>query len=215
MTVLRLVHDLRVRPPPDGAGDAARPLHGRRLHGRAHVPRPDHAVPRALAVPRLPRRPAPRSGLEVVRQEPDHLLARRLAGAVLHPAHAGLVELHRAEPDGLPLGAVERHLQHGLVVPDQHQLAVLRRRDDDELLQPDGWAHRPELRLGGRRHRRRGRADPRDRQARRRPRRPARAASATSGRTWSARSSTSCCRSRSSSRSCSSPRARSRTSRTT
>ena len=39
--------------------------------------------------------------------------------------------------------------------------------------------------------------------------------SATSGRTWSARSSTSCCRSRSSSRSSSSRRARSRTSRTT
>ena len=32
------------------------------------------------------------------------------------------------------------------VVPDEHELAVLRRRDDDELLQPDGWAHRPELR---------------------------------------------------------------------
>ena len=38
--------------------------------------------------------PTPRSGLEVIRQEPDHLLVRRLAGAVFHPAHAGSLELH-------------------------------------------------------------------------------------------------------------------------
>ena len=44
------------------------------------------------------------------------------------------------ETRGLPLGPVERHLQHDLVVPDQHQLAVLRRRDHPELLQPDGGA---------------------------------------------------------------------------
>ena len=67
----------------------------------------------------------------------------------------------------VPLGAVERHVQHGLVVPDEHQLAVLRRRDDDDLLQPDGRADGAELRLGRGRHRRRGRADPRHRRPQR------------------------------------------------
>ena len=58
------------------------------------------------------------------------------------------------------------------------------------LLQPDGGAGGAELRLGGRRHLRRDRADPRDRRARR-PQRWA-----TSGRTWCARCCTCCCRSR-------------------
>ena len=133
-----------------------------------------------------------RPGLEGLRQEPDHLLARRLAAALLHPAHADAVELDRAQPAGLPLGAVERHVQHHVVVRDQHQLAVLRRRDDDELLQPDGRADGSELPLGGRRHRRRRRAHPRDHRA------AAARAWATSGRTWSAPSCTCCCRSRSS-----------------
>ena len=43
---------------------------------------------------------------------------------------------------------MERHVQHRLVVHDEHQLAVLQRRDHDELLQPDGWAHRAELAVG-------------------------------------------------------------------
>ena len=63
----------------------------------------------------------------------------------------------------LPLGAVGCHVQHGLVVHDEHELAVLRRRDDDDLLQPDGRADGPELRLGRCRHRRRRRARARDR----------------------------------------------------
>ena len=92
---------------------------------------------------------------------------------------------------------------------DEHELAVLRRRDDDELLQPDGRAHRPELPLRRGRDRRRGRADPRDH------RRAAARASATSGRTSCARSCTCCCRSRSWSRWCWCSRGRSRTSRTT
>ena len=50
------------------------------------------------------RQPGQGPGLEGIREEPDHLLAGRLAAAVLHPAHADAVELHRAQPDGLPLG---------------------------------------------------------------------------------------------------------------
>ena len=96
------------------------------------------------------------------------LLARRLAAAVPDPAHAErLLRAPRAEPARLPLGAVERHVQHHLVVPDEHQLAVLRRRDDDELPQPDDRADGAELALGRRRHRRGGRAGPRDHRAQR------------------------------------------------
>ena len=65
-------------------------------------------------------------------------------------------------PQKLPLRHVGRDVQHHLVVPHQHELAVLRRRDDDELLQPDGRAHGAELPLGRGRDRRRRRADPRD-----------------------------------------------------
>ena len=56
-------------------------------------------------------------------------------------------------PTGLPLGPVGRQLQHDLVVRHQHQLAVLRRRDDAQLLLADGRAHGRELRQPGRRHR--------------------------------------------------------------
>ena len=68
-------------------------------------------------------------------------------------------------PQHFHSGTWNRDVQHDVVVRDEHELAVLRRRDDDELLQPDGWAHRPELPLGGGRDRGRGRADPRDRVA--------------------------------------------------
>ena len=71
------------------------------------------------------------------------------------------MEWHRSQSDALPLRAVECHVQYDVVVLDQHELAVLRRRDDDELLQPDGRADGSELPVGGRRHRRRGRARPR------------------------------------------------------
>ena len=72
---------------------------------------------------------------------------------------------HAAEPAGVPLGAMERHVQHRLLVPDKHQLAVLQRRDHDVLPQPDDRAHRPELALGRRGHRRCGRLDTRDHRA--------------------------------------------------
>ena len=56
-------------------------------------------------------------------------------------------------------------LQHGDELRHQHQLAVLRARDDDELPRPDGGAHRAQLRLGRDRHRAGGRAGPRLRPA--------------------------------------------------
>ena len=83
---------------------------------------------------------------------------RVLALALPDPAHA---DAPPVQPGGLPLGHLGRDLQHRLVVPHEHELAVLRRRDDDDVLQPDGRAGGAELRLRGRRDRGRGRADPR------------------------------------------------------
>ena len=111
------------------------------------------------------------------------------AALYLDPAHAG----HPAvQPRGLRLGALGRHLQHHVVVRQQHQLAVLRRRDDAQLLRSDGRAHGPELRSP----RRSGwRCSPRSSAAS--PVAGSRS-SATSGRTSSGPCSTSCCRSPSS-----------------
>ena len=55
-------------------------------------------------------------------------------------------------PQGLARGLARLVVQHGRELRHQHQLAGLRRRDDDELSHPDARAHRAELRLGGRRH---------------------------------------------------------------
>ena len=105
------------------------------------------------------------SGLEGLRPQRDRLLALLLAGPLPDPPHPGDPAV---QPGRLPLRPLGPQLQHRLVVRHQHQLAVLRRRDDAHLLHPDGRPHRPELRLGGGRDRRRRRADPRHR----RPLRP-------------------------------------------
>ena len=54
-------------------------------------------------------------------------------------------------------------LQHGGVVHHQHQLAGVRRRDDDELPDADGRARVPQLHLGRGRHRAGDRVHPRHR----------------------------------------------------
>ena len=51
-------------------------------------------------------------------------------------------------------------MEHGRQLRHQHQLAGLRRRDDDELPDPDARPDGAELRLGGDRHGRAGGADP-------------------------------------------------------
>ena len=82
--------------------------------------------------------------------------------ALPDPAHPGHPPL---QPRGLRLGHLGRDVQHRVVVRLEHELAVLRRRDDAVVLLADGRARRPELRLGGRRHRRRDRRHPRLRRA--------------------------------------------------
>ncbi len=51
-------------------------------------------------------------------------------------------------------------VQHRRQLYNQHQLAGLRWRDDNELSDPDGRSHRAEFRVGGGRHRARHRTDP-------------------------------------------------------
>ena len=97
-----------------------------------------------------------------------------------------------AQPAGLGRRLARLVVQHRGQLRHQHQLAGLRRRDDDELPHADARPDRAELRLGGDRHGGAGRADPRlraplgadDRQLLGRPDARAR--------------STSCCRCRSS-----------------
>ena len=61
----------------------------------------------------------------------------------------------------VPRGGPGAGVQHRGVVRDQHQLAGLLRREHDGPPHADGRARGPELRLGRRRHRGGGRADPR------------------------------------------------------
>ena len=56
--------------------------------------------------------------------------------------------IHPFNPEGFHSGALGPQLQHRLLLRHQHQLAVLRRRNDAHLLRPDGRAGGAELRLG-------------------------------------------------------------------
>ncbi len=172
-------------------------LHGAGLHRPAGLPVPRRRANRAHRLQGVARAARRGAGLEGLCPQPDRLLAAVLDRALPDPAHPGHPPVQSRR---LPLGAVGPQLQHDLLLHHQHQLAVLRRRNDALLLLPDGRAGGAELRLGRGRDRRRRRPDPRHR----RPQRTAR--SATSGRTWSASCSTSWCRSRSSAPSSSSPR---------
>ena len=66
-------------------------------------------------------------------------------------------------PQGFGGGAAGPRVQHRGLVHDQHELAGVRRRDDDELSHADGRARVPQLRLGGGRHRAGDRVHPRHR----------------------------------------------------
>ena len=74
--------------------------------------------------------------------------------------------IHPFNPEGFNAGPVGPELQHDVVVRHQHELAVLRRRDDALLLLADGRPGRAELRLGRGRHGGAGGGDPRASRAR-------------------------------------------------
>ena len=99
-------------------------------------------------------------GLEGLRRRHDALQPGRPARRLPAPAGSG-----RAPPEPPGIGRRLRGLllQHGGELRHQHELAGVRRRDDDELSDPDAGPHRPELRLRRRRHGHLGRADSRPR----------------------------------------------------
>ena len=99
-----------------------------------------------------------RAGLEGVR-EVGARLQRRSSSSLLY-----VILRTRAapvQPAGALRDAVGRLVQHRRVVHHQHELAVLRGRDDAVEPLADGRPGRPELRLGRGRHRRRRRRHPR------------------------------------------------------
>ena len=172
--------------------------------GVVHVPRLQARGDRSSRGDRLPadrREPQPRAVVAAL---------RRLVPVVQRPVDAAPVrdvpppEPPADQPGRARGGRSIRLVQHVLQLHHQHQLAGLRRRDHDDLPQPDARADLPELRVGGGRHGRARRALPRVR------RRQDATSSATSGATSSAGPSTSCSRSRRSWPCCSCRRASSR-----
>ena len=171
---------------PARPGQAARRLHGARLRGPA----------RSGSIARSAGSSGSSTGCRGVRADEEMgwkmyalaMLLFNVAGPPARlppPAPAGRAA---AEPAGLRRGVAGLLVQHRGELRHQHELAGLRRRDDDELSHPDARAHRAELRLGRDRHGRPGRAHPRLRAAL--GRRP----SATSGSISRGPRSTSCCR---------------------
>ena len=89
------------------------------------------------------------------------LIAFNVLGVVAVYAPAAAAGRAAAESAGHGRGQRRLVVQHRHQLRHQHQLAGLRRRGDDELPDADAGADGAELRLGGHRHRRRGRPGPR------------------------------------------------------
>ena len=90
------------------------------------------------------------------------LQSRRLRRAVRLAAAAGRAAV---QPAASGCGGAGPGLQHLGQLRHQHQLAVVRAGNHDELSRADGGADGAQLRLRGNRHRARHRADPRLRPA--------------------------------------------------
>ncbi len=174
-------------------GEAVGTLHDGRLRGAAHVAHAGLRLARARHLPRGRHRRAQRERLAALcrRRAPHerHRLRRRVPAA----APARRAALESAGVRGREPGLV---VQHGRELRNQHELAGLRRRSDDELSHADARSRRPELPVGRERHGRARRADSRASRGARRT------ASATSTSISRAARSTSCCRCRSCSPSC-------------
>ncbi len=84
-----------------------------------------------------------------------------VAGFVTLYALQRFQDVAAVQPAGHVGGRADLVLQHRGQLRHQHELAGLRRRDDDELSDPDGRSDGAQFRLGGDRHRARDRADPR------------------------------------------------------
>ena len=147
----------------------------------------DSALPRVLGpVERLLLRLCGVKGDETQnwKQYAAYLLGFSALGVLVTYAIQRLQHVLPFNPQNLAADVAAPGVQHRRQLHHQHQLAVVRRRVDDELLHPDGGAGLAQLRLGRRRHRR----GPGDRARAHPPRRrssPARGW-ATSWSTWSA-----------------------------
>ena len=115
---------------------------------------------RARHLPHVRDRPRERAALDGL-----HVLAARLQrglGAVRVRVRAPAVA-PAVQPRPPGRGPPRPRVEHRRQLRDQHELAELRRRVDDEPPHADGRARGAELRVGGRRSRGDGRADPRPR----------------------------------------------------
>jgi len=102
-------------------------------------------VERAFLSPARPHGVA-RAGLARLRRGGPVLQSRGFRAALCHPAPAGLP----ADQSGGPIGGIAGpRLQHGDLLRHQHQLAVLRRRDDHVAFDADGRPDGAEFRIGG------------------------------------------------------------------
>ena len=132
------------------------PRQGLRRWRRARRPRVPAA--RAADLPCRPHRSRPGAVLGRVRAL-GHRVQPGVGARLVRPgAPPGLAA---AQPLLGRVGAAVPRLQHRRELRHQHELAELRRRDDDERPGPDDRAHGAELRLGRGRHGGRRRADPR------------------------------------------------------
>ena len=154
--------DRDLRADRGRADQAARRLHDAGIQRRADDPLAGAAAHRAGSLPSLRRRRA--RGAEL-----GDLCGRHAAVQpcrVRHPLRAAASASAAAVQPAAPRrGCARSRVQHGDQLRHQHQLAVVRAREHDELPGADGRADGAQLRLGGNRHRARHRADPRLRPA--------------------------------------------------
>ena len=105
---------------------------------------------RAADLPRAAHRPRPPAGLEGLRAGACSSSARS-SGSSLYVI-LRTQGIHPFNPEGFDSGPWDVTFNTDVVVRHEHELAVLRRRDDASLLLADGGAGGAELRLRGGRH---------------------------------------------------------------
>ena len=141
----------------DAARVPARRLHGARVHRH-----PPHSAParraRACLLPAARDARGRGADLEGLRRHGARLHGPLLGAALPAAAAAGSPA---AEPGQPGRGLAAHRDQHDRELRHEHELAVLRRRDDDVVPEPDGRPDGAELRLGRARDGRPRGGDPR------------------------------------------------------